>query len=265
MENITYDLIIKYLKTDNMISDKKTFNYNLKFNNLFPKTFFRYGITKHDKDNFNISFWTSLLTLYDENFMVPFDQEELTIIENFKKDILDKYSKSKLSNITKKLTKNDLRQIFKLDPGIEMLQYIVEILDVNIFIFNINNNIESIDVLYNTTFLNFNKNTLLFFKFDNYWEPIMENINNELIKIFTKEHKIIDIINNNLQLLKYLNNSKEINIDQIIKNVNNKYNKTFLNKLKMAEIHDIIKELEIDIKDIKPLKNNLIKLILKNN
>jgi hypothetical protein len=47
----------------------------------------------------------------------------------------DKYAKSKLSSILKSFDKNDLRERFKLDPDICILQYVVDILDINLLIF----------------------------------------------------------------------------------------------------------------------------------
>ena len=290
---ITYDLILKYLKNDNIVTDKNTFNYNLIFN-FFPNTFFRYGITKFTNNNdipiqYNISFWSSFLTLYDNNFMIPYELDENTIINNFKNYLLDNYSKRKLSNTINKLSKNDFRERFKLEPDIDVLQYIVNILDINIIVFvYTDDNIQNINVLYNK-FLNFDKNTFLFFKFKNMWEPIMENKNNELIKIFNKYNNIIDIILKNKHNISYYknikeviyndinitNNSKELIIEQSDTNNSKeliieqntiippiKYNKTTLNKLKISEINEIIKLLNIDIKDIKPIKNNLIELII---
>lgn len=281
---ITYDLILKYLKNDNIVTDKNTFNYNLNFD-FFPTTFFRYGITKFTNINtipiqYNISFWSSFLTLYDNNFMIPYELDENTIIDNFKNYLLDNYSKKKLSNIIQKLSKNDIRERFKLEPDIDILQYIVNILDINIIVFIFtDNNIKNINVLYNT-FLNFNKNTFLLFKYNNIWEPIMENKNNELIKIFNKSNNIIDIILKNKNMISYYNNIKEVIYNDIAKDIINniitknntdntqdilkpiKYNKTTLNKLKISEINEIIKSLNIDIKDIKPIKSNLIDLII---
>jgi hypothetical protein len=97
---IDYNIIIKYLskkqvkKEVNFITQKNIFNYSInfpdKFKELLNDKFYRYGITINDNDNNNISFWSSLLTLIDKNFMIPYDNDELILINQFKTQIIEK-------------------------------------------------------------------------------------------------------------------------------------------------------------------------------
>ena len=70
---ITYDLIIKYLSNkNNFTTPKNIFNYSSnfiqKFKDLFTEGFYRYGITTYNKNNTNISIWSSILTALDKDF-----------------------------------------------------------------------------------------------------------------------------------------------------------------------------------------------------
>ena len=185
---ITYNVIIKYLceKQDNVailekielakfITQKNIFSYSAsfpdKFKNLLTDKFYRYGITTHDNENNNISFWSTLLTLLDKKFIIPFTNDEIEIINQFKNQLIEQYSKQKLSAFLKDLDKNDLRERFKLQPDIYILQYIVDILDINILIMNFKTiNIYSV---YRKDIMNPWKQTLIIANYDNNWEPIM--------------------------------------------------------------------------------------------
>ena len=56
---------------------------------LSKKTFYRYGVTKYNNEQINVSFMTSFLTLIEKNFITMDKTEELTFIasflQNFKK------------------------------------------------------------------------------------------------------------------------------------------------------------------------------------
>jgi hypothetical protein len=214
---INYELIIKYLckkphtsstiKPDEstFTTQKNIFNYSTnfpdKFKNILQGKFYRYGVTTCDHDSNNISFWTSLLTIIDKNFVIPYMSDELSLVNNFKNQLVDKYSKSKLSSFLKSLDKNDLRERFKLEPDIYVLQFIVDVLDINILIFNFED--LNINAVYHKDIMNPWKQTILLSKYKNIWEPIM------LVR--TKGH-IERLFDYNDQFLK-----KMLQIDDLVK------------------------------------------------
>jgi hypothetical protein len=231
---INYDLIIKYLvkKTDNIkiknksnafITQKSIFNYSVnfpeKFKDFFTDKFYRYGITTHDYENTNISFWSSLLTLIDKNFIIPYNNDEFSLINQFKNQLVDKYMKSKLSSILKSFDKNDLRERLKLDPDIYVLQYIIDILDINLLIFDFETtNVYSV---YNKDMMNPWKQTILLSKFKNYWEPIMMVKNkSETQRLFDYNDNIIKKIIHTENLIEYFEKNKTNKEFMFLSNIN---------------------------------------------
>jgi hypothetical protein len=288
METITYDLIISYLCKENILesTDFKlskykyhyinypkeknyidTFilnkeNYIENFENIFYNdNFFRYGASLYDDKNTNFSFWTSLLSLVNSDFMSIKEimySNELLLINEFKNDLINKYNKTVLSNKIKHINKTEIREILKLNPCIQLLQYIVDILNINIIIFNYTDN--KIYTIYCNNFLNFTIDTIIFAKKEDIWQPIMLNIDNNIKKIFNINDNIIIKLNEYKSNILYCDNFREIKFDNIIK-----YNKTSLNKLKINDINFLIKSLNIDISNIKKTtKAILIDLILNN-
>ena len=210
---INYELIIKFLvkknsnketnsKSNNFITQKNIFNYSINFPNKFKEIltdkFYRYGVTINDNENNNISFWSSILTLIDKKFIIPYSLNELELINQFKTQLIEKYSKSKLSTFLKKLEKNDLRERFKVDQDIYTLQYLVDILDINILIFDWET--FNIYTVYHKDILNPWKKTILLAKFKKYWEPIL------MIKIKGETERLFDY--NNLTIKKILTTTK---------------------------------------------------------
>lgn len=220
---INYDLIIKYLvkknKTDtqnkpkpnNFITQKNIFNYSVnfpdKFKDILSDKFYRYGITQNDNENNNISFWSSILTLVDKNFIIPYSSDELEIVNKFKIQLVEKYSKSKISSFLKNLDKNDIRERFKLDQDIYTLQYLVDILDINILIFDF----DSLDIwsVFHKDMMNPWKKTILLAKFKKYWEPIMMVKNKgETERLFDYNNSVIKKILTTDNLIKYYEGTK---------------------------------------------------------
>jgi hypothetical protein len=294
---INYDLIIKYLATKDPKLTSKTFasqksilNYSVnfpnKFKELFTDKFYRFGITNYDTNKNNISFWTSLLTLLDKNFLIPYNNDEVSLINQFKEQILDMYKKSKISSFLKEYEKIDMRERFKLDIDLVILQYIVDIMDINFMIFDFET--ENIEVLYKKDIMNPWKQTLLFAKFENMWEPIMlikpkgeiqrtfdyNNINVKkilftpnLVKYYNgnkikKEYIYIDDISDVIEIEKKqlnkndLKNDLNVDSDSSVKthsetdDIISSYsslNKTKLNKMKVNELEPIVTKLKITI------------------
>ena len=172
--SITYDLIIKHLcpNKDIKVTDK-TFSTQKNiygFSKTFPSVFheficdktYRYGVTCFN-NNENISLWSSLLTLLCSVV------DETEQIAQFKRDLLDKYPTQYHIN------KIDLREKFKIIPDINILQYIVDVLDINFIIFNFKT--EQINLVYKNNIMNPMKPIFLFANYDELWEPVLINDN----------------------------------------------------------------------------------------
>jgi len=190
---INYEMIIKYLckstkslpekvveTKDIFITEKSVNNYNFpeKFKNIFnDESFYRYGVTTYDNETKlknNISFWSSLLTLINKDFMIPYNNDENQMITEFKTQLLEQYKVSKLSSFIKKVDKIEMREKLKVNPDYIVLQYIVDVLEINFIIFDFKS--EEYNVMYRGDIMNPWNRTFLFAKYENNWEPIMLTI-----------------------------------------------------------------------------------------
>ena len=294
---INYELIVKYLckskvventSTDpasTFITDKGVINYNFpeKFKTIFNnESFYRYGVTTFN-NNMNISFWSSLLTLINKDFMIPYNNDENQMITEFKTKLLEQYKVSLLSSFIKKTDKIELREKLKITPDYIILQYIVDILDINFIIFDFKT--EEYYTVYRSDIMNPLKQTFLFANYENNWEPIMLGTK----KIFDYNDMILKQILNQsgLNLLKYydfVNTKKEFIYINVVKSDINELdsdsvhtdsdsesetyelpkdlNKTKLNKMKLAEVQDIYTKLNLNNGKIKPTKPIMIETIL---
>ena len=259
--DINYELILKYLNTPKTNSfDFPTQKNIYKYSNTFPEKIqslftlkcYRLGITNYDCDNNNISFWSSIITLldYDKNFNNPLNYDELEIIANFKIQLIDSYSKSLLSSFLKPFNKNDIREMINIEIDINILQYIVDILDINILIFDFST--FKINSIYHNDIMNPYKQIIYLAKYNNFWEPIISKnkiLNNnieyydgiKINKIFNYFKNINDIIFYEKNKLKIINTDIGSGSDSEYKN----FNKTKLLKMKNNELEIIIKKLEI--------------------
>jgi len=292
MNEITYEIILKHLVKDDhiFITPKNIINKKFtKFNDIFTDLFFRYGITIYDINKNNISFWTSLLTLLDENYMTSCNNEDLSIITEYKMKLIDGHSK-KISSFLKKFEKNDFREYFKLQPDLIILQYIVDILNINILIFDFK--LDEIFALYRNDIMDpFNK-IILLAKYDDFWEPIMTSetksfdYNNDIIINILKKNikyyesdKINKIFNFSTKPIEDVKISKKkkpviINSESNVDTMDNTnspvvYSKISKSKLERMKNEDLIKILEVNNieykTDAKILKKNLIDLLILNN
>ncbi len=141
------------------------------FGKIFNEKFYRYGVTVSDNEHNNISFWSSLMTLLDKNFIIPYTSDEIPMINQFKTQLINSYDKSNLSEFIKKLDKNDIKERFKLNPDLIVIQYISDVLDLNIWIFDFK--LESIHVVYPKDIMNPWKQSILLATHGINWEPIM--------------------------------------------------------------------------------------------
>jgi hypothetical protein len=319
---ITYETIIKYLvpknknqlgsdtSFDNQVNNKPQFitqkniisyskDFPEKFKNLFTENFYRYGITVYDNENNNISFWSSLLTLLDDKYILTFDNDELTIINNIKNQLLEiskniNSCKTDCKTDFDELLKGiDIKEHFKLEANKYVLQFIVDCLDINFIILDFNT--MEIQTLYKNNSMNPWKQSLIFAKSENYWEPIMYNKmkenkrffdnNNiifkkilnydnikyyESIKEFSIQNNILDIImvekSNLIKLNKTSENSVVFISDTKLQSNNLlslslKERLSILNKMKVKELYELTQELELNMKK-KSLKADLINSIM---
>jgi hypothetical protein len=298
---INYELIVKYLcksKSENtkvvenkqstaceskFITDKSVTNYNFpeKFKNVFnDESFYRYGVTTFN-NNTNISFWSSLLTLINKDFMIPYNNDENQMITEFKTKLLEQYKVSLLSSFVKKTDKIELREKLKIQPDYIILQYIVDVLDINFIVLDFKT--EEYYMVYRNDIMNPLKQTFLFANYENNWEPIMLGTK----KIFDYNDMILKQIINQygLALPKYydfVNTKKEFMYINVVKSDTNEIdsdsvhtdsesetyeppkdlNKTKLNKMKLAEVQDIYTKLKLNNSKIKPTKPIMIETIL---
>jgi hypothetical protein len=261
MENITYELILKYLtkKKNIFLTEPYQLNYNFldKYTTILTDTYYRYGVILYDNNKNNISFWCSILILLKEDYIMNLNN--YSIITEYKNFLIDSHNK-KISNFLKKYEKNDFREYFKLNPDIIIIQYIVDILNINIFIFDfLENNIYAV---YKNNSLDPYIDTILIANYNNFWEPIMTNNK----KIFNYNDQIIkDILKEDIKYYSFQN------IDKIFSyNVNDKQKDTkniTINKLDKLKKEELVKILELNNINY-PKKNTnkqLIELIKSSN
>ena len=244
---INYELIIKYLvkkdiKKDNTFITQKNIHTYVNtfpdvFKNLLTDKFYRYGITVYDKNKNNISFWSSLLTLIDNNFIMPYENEEITMINSFKNQLVEKHKKS-----NKNFDKFELKERLKLEPDEQIIQYVIDNIDINLFVFDFDTN--EISVMYRGDEMNTYKKYILLAKSKNFWEPIMcIKAKNENIPLFNHSDNVIKKIL--ASDIKYFNNTKKVKFADLNDIINNEKK-----KLKVKNIDDIkINNEEICISD----------------
>lgn len=269
--DINYDLIIKYLVTKKtQFSSKK---HILIYSDLFPESFknilqnkfYRYGI------NQNNSFYNTILTLLNKNFITNNNDEEIMEVDNFKKSLINTLKNFELPNyllnlVDKKTVLNSINEFY--------IQIISEILSINFIIFDFKN--ESINIIYTGETCNPYKPTLLIANYEEFYEPIICEIDNK--KIFSYNDLIIKkLYTSNLNI--YPSLGKNFKLQDALKeilnefNVNNKtedpvfttepeYTYEKLNKMVKKDLEEILKNKNIKY-TTKMLKKDLIDLILK--
>jgi len=293
---INYELIIKYLcnkkptiqKKHIFITDKGVNNYDFPdiFKNLFDdEKFYRYGVTTFDNNTklqTNISFWTSLLSLINKDFMIPYNNDENQMITEFKTKLLEQYKVSLLSSFVKKTDKIELREKLKITPDYIILQYIVDILDVNFIIFDFKT--EEYYTVYRSDIMNPLKQTFLFANYENNWEPIMLgtkkifDYNDMILKQILYQSgltfpKYYDFVNTKKEFI-YIDmmkaQTKENDSDSVHTDSESEQeidppldlNKTKLTKMKLAEVQEIYNKLKLNTGKTKPTKPVMIDAIL---
>jgi hypothetical protein len=138
---INYDLILKYLvkeEKETFTNQKNFMTYSDKFPNEFKNIlgdkFYRMGVTQNN-DQKNISFYTSLITLLDNNIMSITDEEEIHKVNEFVSDINNKIKvlPEYLKQIPKEVIKKNLKD---KESNIWIYELIANYLKLNFIIFD---------------------------------------------------------------------------------------------------------------------------------
>lgn len=295
---INYDMILKYLvkeqsKEKNFVHQKNFMTYSdkfpVEFKNILGDKFYRIGVTQNINKK-NISFYTCLITLLDENMMSITEKEELNKINDLLLDINNKIIK--LPSQLKDISKGEIKKYLKdIESNIWIYELIANYLKINFIIFDFNT--LELFTIYCGDFMDPWRTCLFLAKSENTWEPIRNNEkkffcynDNVLKKILAQtninlnylDNKIIKkdlvIVDNLKELLANLNKSEtniesEINItsDNIedipfIKN-EIKLSESKLNKMTKPDLIIHLKSLNIK-SSIKSTKKDLIQLILQS-
>ena len=276
---ISYKTILEYLSPETVCKNNYPANKgDMVSSNFFPNkfkllfqdenNFFRYGI--YNKKN--MSFFSSILTLLDDKFLTFDDEEVFNYCEKFiyeiRTKIFEKGFKFEFKNKFSKDILRDRADSLKLDDGI-LIQLIVQILTINIVIFNFDD--EKIYTLFEGDFMDPWKNTLLLALKDNIWEPIfsdkkkfsfndsfLKNIltQNEILYFneenFNKSYSLLDRpienINDNKNFFnKIIESDSEEDHLQTIKNM--KLNKTKIRNMKREDIYDILSKVNKNVNE----------------
>ena len=205
--DVDYDLILKTLvkKQSNELSfvNKKNFmtysdKFPTEFNNILGDKFYRIGVTQNSNQK-NISFFTSLLTLLDDNMMSSTDKEEITIINKLLSDI---NIVSKLPEYLKEISKDTINKYIKeTASNIWIYELIANYLKLNFIIFDF----KTLEILtiYCGDVMDPWRTCLFLAKNENSWEPIR---NNEK-KFFSYNDNVLKkILSQNSINIKYFNN-----------------------------------------------------------
>jgi hypothetical protein len=205
---INYDLILKYLvkeekEKESFTNQKNFMTYSDKFPNEFKNIlgdkFYRMGVTQ-DNEQKNISFYTSLITLLDNNIMSITDKEEIHKVNEFLSDINNKIKvlPEYLKQIPKEVIKKNLKD---KESNIWIYELIANYLKLNFIIFDFKT-LEILTIYYGDVMDPW-RTCLFLAKNENSWEPIR---NNEK-KFFSYNDNVLKkILSQNSINIKYFNN-----------------------------------------------------------
>jgi len=173
---INYNLILSYLtnnkKEEVLFSSNKNMmttseKFPSEFKGLLGDKFYRIGVTQI-QDEQNISFYTSILTLLDENFMTLTNTEEKYKLIAFIESLVNL---NNLPDNLKEISKGALRKYIKdMDTNIWILEWIANKLKINFLILDFKS--LNIYTVYEGQVMNPWKPILLLAKDDKNWEPI---------------------------------------------------------------------------------------------
>lgn len=290
---INYDLILKYLvkeeKELSFTNQKNFMTYSDKFPNEFKNIlgdkFYRMGVTQNNEQK-NISFYTSLITLLDDNIMLITEKEEIHKVNQFLLDINNKVCE--LPEYLKEISKGAIKKYLKeRESNIWIYELIANYLKLNFIIFDF----KTLEILtiYCGDIMDPWKTCLFLAKNEDSWEPIR---NNEK-KFFSYNDNVLKkILSQNSIDIKYFNNkiikkdfaifdNLEELIDDLTKSEHSenlediedkeaifikteiKISEAKLNKMTKTELINHLKSLNIKTLS-KATKKDLIELILKS-
>jgi hypothetical protein len=285
---INYSTILKYLGTKDpkleFITKKNLMtnssNFPDKFKDMLDSKFYRYGVSQTDMANNNISFFTSFLTLINDEFISSLPSEEYETINKLI-DSLDCEYPDSLKSFPKNIIKKSIKE---KEVSVFLFELLVNKFNVNFIILDFKNS--DVYTAFKDNCMNPWKPILLFAMYDKIWEPIMTSekktfsYNDNFIKKLLNGSFDFDIkyyegsaINKTFSLV---DNIKEI-IDNLIVDNNNTTesekeitvlpNKTKLNRMTKQEILNLIDKLQINNSNInnKTTKKDLIEILLSNN
>lgn len=180
---INYNTIVQYLCSDNEKNQDRfstvknimvsvdNFKFLKLLKDLSKKTFYRYGVTKYNNEQINVSFMTSFLTLIEKNFITMDKTEELTFIASFLQSIKEKILKKfnfEISKFQKPVLLDRLSEL-QFNDGV-LIQVISQILGLNFLIFD--HKEEKINCIFSGDYMDPWKVTVFLAKYENDWEPL---------------------------------------------------------------------------------------------
>ena len=273
---INYDMILKYLNKKEQFANKKNLikfseEFPNNFKELFGDKFYRIGVTQTLND-LNISFFSSFMSLFTEEYITLLENEESIRITM----LLEELSKF-TSDIGLK------KKIKEKESSIQIMELLVNKFQINLLMFDFVDN--QIYTVYPSEIMNPWKPFFLFAKHNKSWEPIR---NNEKKLFSYNDNAIKKIINHQSIEIKYYEGSiikKDYflldNINEIIKNefapniideepteedTEEKvvHDPAKLNKMTKDEIMAYMKTLNITVTNKKTTKKDLIEMIISN-
>ena len=284
---INYNTILKYLYSehsdDTNHNDFPTKKNIMVSSDNFPesitkhfiqngkKLFYRYGITRYNNEQINISFLSSFLTLLNKNFMTMDKKEELTEISNLiseiRSKVLEKGFKFELKyKFEHQILLDRIKQL-DFDDGL-LIQLISQLLDINFLIFNFDDN--KIYTIFKGDFLNPWKVTFLIAKSEKNWEPLFSDkkqfsfndsflkkiLINEEIHYYNHEYlnKCYSLLDNVTEISNLDNNLEDNNSED--NNSEDNKSETFINPSNQLKKMNLTKT---KLKNLK--KNDVYKLI----
>lgn len=278
---ITYDTIIEYLCSNNQnysfitkpniikfIDSETNYDFNNNFNG-----FFRMGMLVYNKDDTNISFFTSLLFLMNKDFIYMDDEEKTKNVNKIINEMRN-YWNTKFKN-NKNFTKTDGEkiilkyQINKLEENdiSNFLEMVCFCFKINIMRLDYKNN--KLEIHYFKKFkkgeLNIFYPTIILSNYNNFWEPVYNSNNrlfelkNKMFKFITDKYKIkkIDEILQESGVIKKENKSSFLSKEELEPLLQ----KSKLNKMRKDELINLANSLNIDI-NVKSTKKIIIENIL---
>jgi hypothetical protein len=306
IDNLFYNKINNFELNDNFKinknKDKFTEELPKSFDIIFNKNIenFYYDNKTYKNKSFIFSLLNSILVIGNKYFNLNSESEKESVIKDFlkkldndifQKDLYNKYQYNK----NKKFNKRDIQNVLKnslqfkyCDKFHLLKEYISDYLGINIYIFNVKNNI--IDFIesefYLTSYYSNNINKYIphfVILFENeVYKPLLTNdnvlysilkydINNEVIDDIWNYFKLNDLYSENLKKNELKEEEIKENIENEIIEKNKKYTLLFFKNMKIDEIKklcieegtELLKKSDKTSKMINKLKNELIDDLLK--